>query len=84
VEFINSESYEEAHLSSSILWAIAPAATTRSTITALGAIKKLISLLKRTLAVRPCYNFLIRACPVLGSVRAQCMHVVMHVTLICH
>lgn len=57
VEFINSESYEEAYLSSSILWALAPATSTRSTITALGAIKKLLSLLKRTLAVRPCDMF---------------------------
>jgi hypothetical protein len=67
VDLIDSESYQEAHLSSSILWALAPAATTRSTITALGAIKKLLSLLKRTLAVRTCDIVLVCACPVLGS-----------------
>lgn len=51
VDFLSSESYEEAHLSASILWALAPAAGTRTTLTALGAIKKLLSLLNRTLAV---------------------------------
>lgn len=64
VEMIKSENYKLAHLAASILWALAPAASTRSITTALGAVKLLLDLLKRTLDVRSwrhCRHHLIRS-----------------------